>query len=350
MVKKKKSIHSEKLRKIKKRPSWDDYFMELAKLVATRSTCLRHAVGAVLVNNKRILATGYNGSPRGLVHCLEIGCLRDKLKIPSGTRAEICRAIHAEQNAVIQCAIYGVHSEGSTIYTTHEPCSVCSKLLISAGVKRIVFSVPYPDEFAQKLLKEAKIKVERWQEKNKKIIIGLTGPMGSGHGMIAEYLKKKGFFYSSTSDRVREECRRKGIEVTRNNLQDVADGLRRRFGPEILSKRTWKIVVKHPLAIIDGIRGIAEVEFFKSKPNFYLLGITAPRKIRFQRVVARHRESDPTTWKGFLTADKKDFKSGQGKFGRNITACLKKADFLVVNDGTIKQLEKKVERWLEKFK
>jgi len=165
---KKKSIHSEKLRKIKNRPSWDEYFMELTKLVATRSTCLRHAVGAILVRDKRILATGYNGSPRGLAHCLEIGCLRDKLKIPSGTRAEICRAVHAEQNAIIQCAIYGVHSEESTIYTTHEPCSVCVKLLISAGIKRIVYEFPYPDEFARSLLKEAKIKVEKWQTKQKK--------------------------------------------------------------------------------------------------------------------------------------------------------------------------------------
>ena len=188
------------------------------------------------------------------------------------------------------------------------------------------------------------------EKKQKQLILGLTGPMGAGHGMLAEYLKKKGFFYSSTSDRVREECRRKGIEITRNNLQDVVDGLRRRFGPDVLSKRTWKIVAKHPLAIIDGIRGMAEVEFFKSKPNFYLLGVTAPKRVRFQRVIARNRESDPMTWKAFLAADKKDFKSGQGKFGRNIPACLKKDDFLVINNGTIKELEKKIEHWLGKFK
>ena len=162
---KKDSLHSEKIIKRKNRPSWDDYFMNLAKLVATRTTCLRHAVGAVLVNEKRILATGYNGSPRGLAHCLEIGCLRDKLKIPSGTRAEICRAVHAEQNAIIQCAVYGISSENSTIYVTHQPCSVCSKILISAGVKRIVYETPYPDEFAQTLLKEAKVKIEKWLPK-----------------------------------------------------------------------------------------------------------------------------------------------------------------------------------------
>jgi dCMP deaminase len=163
---KKDSLHSEKIIKRENRPSWDDYFMNLTKLVATRTTCLRHAVGAVLVNEKRILATGYNGSPRGLVHCLEAGCLRDELKIPSGTRAEICRAVHAEQNTIIQCAVYGISSENSTIYVTHQPCSICSKILISAGVKRIVYEIPYPDEFAQKLLKEAKVKVEKWLPKN----------------------------------------------------------------------------------------------------------------------------------------------------------------------------------------
>ena len=147
------------------RPDWDDYFMELAKLVSTRSTCLRRAVGAVLVRDKRILSTGYNGSPPGMKHCLEIGCIRDELKIPSGTRAEICRAIHAEQNAIIQCAAYGLSSQNSTIYITHQPCTICTKILIGAGVKRIVYDLPYPDEFAQGLLKEAGIKVEKWKSK-----------------------------------------------------------------------------------------------------------------------------------------------------------------------------------------
>jgi dCMP deaminase len=150
------------------RPDWDDYFMELAKLVSTRSTCLRRAVGAVLVRGKRILSTGYNGAPPGMKHCLEIGCVRDKLKIPSGTRAEICRAIHAEQNAIIQCAAYGLSSQNSTIYITHQPCTICTKILIGAGVERIVYDMPYPDKFAQGLLKEAGIKVEKWKSKKQK--------------------------------------------------------------------------------------------------------------------------------------------------------------------------------------
>lgn len=185
----------------------------------------------------------------------------------------------------------------------------------------------------------------------KKIIIGLTGPMAGGKGIVAEYLKKKKFYYSSTSERVREECRRRGREITRDSLQNTADELRRKFGPEVLARRTWKMVEKYPLAVIDSIRGIAEVDFLKTKPNFYLIGVTASKKSRYQRLVARSRESDPITWKKFLAADKKDFKSGQGKFGRNITACLKKTDLLLHNNQKVKDLEKKVEQWLtDKFK
>jgi len=140
----------------RKRPSWDDYFMRIAELLATRSTCLRHNVGAVLVRDKRILATGYNGAPLGMAHCLDIGCIRDKLKIPSGTKAEICRGVHAEQNAIIQCAVYGIPSKDSTIYCPHQPCTICTKILIAAGVKRIVYKEPSPDKFVQSFLKEVK--------------------------------------------------------------------------------------------------------------------------------------------------------------------------------------------------
>ena len=180
----------------------------------------------------------------------------------------------------------------------------------------------------------------------KKIIIGLTGPMAGGKGIAAEFLKSKGFFYSSTSERVREECRKRKIEITRNNLQDIADELRQGFGPEVLAKRTWEIVKKYPKVVIDSIRGEAEVDFLKTKPNFYLIGVTASKKSRYQRLVSRNRESDPITWKEFLAADKKDFKSGKGKSGRNITACLKKADLLLCNNREIEDLENKLEKWL----
>jgi len=144
-----------------KRPSWDEYFIEVARLVSKRSTCLRRSVGAVLVKDKRILATGYNGAPRGLKHCLDTGCLREKLKIPSGERHELCRALHAEQNALIQASLYGVSVKDSTLYSTNQPCVICAKMLINAGIKEIVISDGYPDKMAMDFLKEAKIKVRK---------------------------------------------------------------------------------------------------------------------------------------------------------------------------------------------
>jgi len=141
---------------------WDKRFMELAKNVSSWSSCVRSGrqVGAVIVKDKRILTTGYNGAPSGVKTCKEKGyCLRDKLNIPSGTRAEMCYAIHAEQNAVIQAAKMGISVEGATIYVTHQPCSVCTRILINAGIKRIVYGESYPDEFSLELLKEAGIEL-----------------------------------------------------------------------------------------------------------------------------------------------------------------------------------------------
>ncbi len=146
---------------MKKRPGWDHYFFDITKLVATRSTCLRREVGAVIVKDKRILATGYNGAPTGLPHCMDAGCLREQLHIPSGERQEICRGIHAEQNALIQAARFGISVDGSTIYVTHHPCIVCAKLLINAGIKCIKYLEDYPDELAKQMLKDADVKLER---------------------------------------------------------------------------------------------------------------------------------------------------------------------------------------------
>ncbi len=141
------------------RPSWDSYFMSIAQLVASRSTCLRRKVGAVLVKDSRILATGYNGAPAGLKHCLEIGCLRDQMGIPSGQRHEICRALHAEQNCLIQAASHGISVTGSTLYCTNLPCIICTKMLINAGVKAIFYTEGYPDELSKEMLAEAGTKL-----------------------------------------------------------------------------------------------------------------------------------------------------------------------------------------------
>lgn len=141
------------------RPDWNHYFMQIASVVATRSTCMRRKVGALLVLNKRILSTGYNGAPSGLSHCLEVGCLREQLKIPSGERHELCRGLHAEQNAIIQAAVHGVAIKGSVLYCTHYPCALCAKMLVNAGVRSLVLSENYPDALAKELFTEAGIEI-----------------------------------------------------------------------------------------------------------------------------------------------------------------------------------------------
>lgn len=134
--------------------------MGLAKLASTRSTCLRRQVGAIIVKDKKILATGYNGAPKGLPHCLDIGCLREKLKIPSGERHELCRAVHAEQNAIAQAAMFGVNINDGIMYSVTHPCSLCSKLIINAGIKKIVIEDSYPDKFSNEMLKQAGVKIK----------------------------------------------------------------------------------------------------------------------------------------------------------------------------------------------
>lgn len=146
------------------RPTWDDYFMEIAHVVAKRSTCLRRQVGCVLVRDRRLLATGYNGPPKGLAHCEDRGgCQRELLGIPSGQRQEICRALHAEQNAIIQAAVHGVALHGDVIcYCLTQPCVTCAKMLINSSVRRIVYRDGYPDELAQEMLREAGVELVHW--------------------------------------------------------------------------------------------------------------------------------------------------------------------------------------------
>ena len=134
--------------------------MEMAELARTRTTCLRRGVGAVIVKDNRVLATGYNGTPKGIAHCEEVGCLRQQMNVPSGKMHELCRGLHAEQNAIIQAACMGVPIEGATLYCTTQPCVICSKMIINAGIKRIVIKESYPDELAQQMIKEAGIQVD----------------------------------------------------------------------------------------------------------------------------------------------------------------------------------------------
>jgi dCMP deaminase len=144
------------------RPGWDEYFMDITRLVARRSTCLRRRVGALIIKDKKILATGYNGAPTGVRHCSETGCLREQLGIPSGERAELCRGLHAEQNAIVQAALHGVSIEGAVLYSTTMPCSVCMKMVINAGIQEIVYEEGYPDKLAEALIQETRISMRRY--------------------------------------------------------------------------------------------------------------------------------------------------------------------------------------------
>ena len=144
---------------LSERPDWNRYFYEIARVVASRSTCLRRRVGALLVLDRRILATGYNGAPAGLKHCAETGCLREERHVPAGERHELCRGLHAEQNAIIQAAVHGVAIKGASLYCTHFPCVVCAKMLINAKIDRIFVAGPYPDALSRELLDEAGIAI-----------------------------------------------------------------------------------------------------------------------------------------------------------------------------------------------
>ena len=152
--------------RVTQRPSWDTYFMNITTLVAQRSTCTRRAVGAIIVKDKRILSTGYNGAPSGIRHCLEVGCLRESLQVPSGERHELCRGIHAEQNAIIQAAYHGVSVKDAVLYCTNQPCAICAKMIINAGIKKIYYQSGYTDALAQEMLTEAGIDLIKHDDLN----------------------------------------------------------------------------------------------------------------------------------------------------------------------------------------
>ena len=146
------------------RPDWDDYFIEMTNVVKTRSTCLRRQVGAIIVKNRHILATGYNGVPSGIRHCSETGCLREQLKIPSGQRHEICRGLHAEQNAIIQAAYHGVSINGAELYCNTKPCSICAKMICNAGIRKVVYEQYYDDPLADEMLYEKKVQLIQYEK------------------------------------------------------------------------------------------------------------------------------------------------------------------------------------------
>ncbi len=145
------------------RPAWDDYFMEITEVVSRRSTCLRRQVGAIIVLDKRILTTGYNGAPTGMRHCLETGCLREQQAIPSGERHELCRGLHAEQNALLQAAVHGISIAGSVFYVTHQPCVLCAKMIANACITKVVYRGAYPDRLSLTVFEESGIELVRYE-------------------------------------------------------------------------------------------------------------------------------------------------------------------------------------------
>lgn len=152
-----------------RRPSWDQYFMDITRLVATRSSCLRRQVGALLVKDRNILATGYNGVPSGITHCEITGCLRERLNVPSGERHELCRGLHAEQNAIIQAARHGVNISGATLYCTTMPCIICTKMIINAGITKVVYGEGYSDELAREMIAESGIAITRFAPEDQEL-------------------------------------------------------------------------------------------------------------------------------------------------------------------------------------
>lgn len=146
------------------RPAWDDYFMKIANDVSERAICVKRKVGALIVKDNRILTTGYNGAPKGFKHCTEETCLRKQMHVPSGQRHELCRGLHAEQNAIIQAAVHGVSVEGGIMYCTYQSCVICVKMMINAGIKKLVYAGGYPDELAMQMLKESKLRITKYEK------------------------------------------------------------------------------------------------------------------------------------------------------------------------------------------
>lgn len=151
------------------RPLWNEYFMKIAFLVSARSTCLRRKVGAIIIKNNQIIATGYNGAPKGVTHCEKVGCLREKMDIPAGEKHELCRGVHAEQNAIIQAAVNGTSVKNSMMYCTHQPCSICAKMIINAEIKTVYIGESYPDKLAEDMFIDAGVQMILYDIKTKEL-------------------------------------------------------------------------------------------------------------------------------------------------------------------------------------
>jgi len=349
-----------------KRPEKDKYYLDIARVVSTRSTCLKVLIGAIIVRDDQIIATGYVGAPRNTKSSLEHGfCLRRRLNIPSGTQYELCRSVHAEQNAIINAARAGVSILNGDMYIYGElrdskktinafPCFICKKMIINAGIKRVIVSVEdekrdfkvfYVNDWIE-YWKEHDIIEDKYKYGNKEnsLYIALTGRMGSGKGEVVNILKEKGFQYISLSDIVREEVRKLNRDVTRTEMQNIGNSLREREGAGVLGKRVRDKILssEHRRWVIDGIRNPAEIIELKRLSNFYLFAIDSDIDLIIKRMKSRKRKTDKVSDNELRKAIDREWGIGEPEDGQQVGKCVDMSDFLLKNNSSLKELKDKV--------
>ena len=353
------------------RPEKDEYYLNIAKVVSSRSTCLKVLIGAIIVKNDQIIATGYVGAPRSTKSSLEHGfCLRRRLNIPSGTQYELCRSVHAEQNAIINAARAGVSILGGDMYIYGElrdsgktinafPCFICKKMIINSGIKRIIVSVSDPD--IEYKVFEVNEWIEYWKEhdiiedkykygnKENSLYIALTGRMGTGKGEVVKILEKRGFQYISLSDIVREEVRKLNKKVNRLEMQTIGNSLREKEGAGVLGKRVREKILasEHRKWVIDGIRNPAEIIELKKLPNFYLFALDSKFDIIIKRMKMRKRTTDKVSDEDLKKAIDREWGIGEPPDGQQVGKCVSMADFIINNNSTLDDLNDKINELLK---
>lgn len=344
------------------RPDWDEYFMEIARVVGRRGTCDRGRSGCIIARNKQILVTGYVGSPAGLPHCDEIGHQLKIVTHEDGHQSQHCmRTTHAEQNAIVQAAKLGIAIEGATVYAKMTPCAACAGMIINAGIKRVVCDKRYHTGFeSEKMFKIAGIELKYFDESieqyanqgvtkpimNQKTILGFSGSLASGKGTVCKYLTEK---YKINSYRfstmLRDMLKRVYLENTRENLQRISTVLRENFGQDLLSKVIAEDVKNDPnaLVLVEGIRRPEDIAYLQQIPGFHLVHITAVPQIRWQRLVKRNENpgDDRKTYEDFLRDHHAESEIYIEKLGQT-------AEFTIENSGTFEQLYSQLEEIVKK--
>jgi len=337
-----------------KRPNFDEFFMILTVMLSMRSACLRRSLGAILVKNNKIIATGYNGPAKGLKHCNP--CKRDELGVRSGTYGQLadCISVHAETNCINQLAAHGgAPSEGSTIYVMTFPCLNCMKNVINAGIKKVVYLKDYHSPETRAVADEAGIELVQYEGRpmkelldftielqkdlfqEKSICIGLASLARGGKDSFAERLKNQfAFNQLNMSDVLKEELIKQGKEPSKMNMSILGDEWRSLHGYDIVLRKTLEKGKDTKRLVITGIRSVEEVEYLKkNQPNFILITVQTSQFNRF----ARRKESDPQIQEEFMERDRRDIENkGLGKV-------IEMADKIIDNDGTIAEFEQKID-------